>query len=132
MEILIACIVTAVVFLGLDAIWLKTFIGPFFRDRIGHLMREDPLLGVAGGFYLVYALGIVYFAVMPALAAESVSTALFNGAFLGLLGYGTYEATSMSIMKDWQWPMLIVDIVWGVAVSAVSAAAGFYAAGLVA
>lgn len=132
MEILIACIVTAVVFLGLDAIWLKTFIGPFFRDRIGHLMREDPLLGVAGGFYLVYALGIVYFAVMPALAAGSVSTALFNGAFLGLLGYGTYEATSMSIMKDWQWPMLIVDIVWGVAVSAVSAAAGFYAAGLVA
>jgi len=130
MEILIACIVTAVVFLGLDAIWLKTFIGPFFRARIGHLMREDPKLGVAGGFYLIYALGIVYFAVIPALDAGFVTPALINGAFLGLLGYGTYEATSMSIMKEWTWSMLVVDIAWGMAVSAVSAAAGFYAVGL--
>lgn len=130
MDILIACIATAVVFLGLDAIWLKTFIGPFFRERIGHIMRDDPLLGVAGGFYLVYALGIVYFAVMPALEIGSVGPALLNGAFLGLLGYGTYEATSMSIMKDWRWSMLVADIAWGIVVSAVSAAAGFYAVGL--
>ena len=130
MEILIACIATAVVFLGLDAIWLKTFIGPFFRKRIGHMMREDPMLGVAGGFYFIYALGIVYFAVIPALDAGVVTPALYNGAFLGLLGYGTYEATSMSIMKDWKWSMLIADIAWGIVVSAVSAAAGFYAVGL--
>lgn len=130
MEILIACIATAVVFLGLDAIWLKTFIGPFFRKRIGHLMRDDPLLGVAGGFYLIYALGIVWFAVLPALDAGVVTPALYNGAFLGLLGYGTYEATSLSIMKDWRWSMLAVDIAWGIVVSAVSAAAGFYAVGL--
>jgi len=130
MEILIACIATAVVFLGLDAIWLKTFIGPFFRKRIGHMMREDPMLGVAGGFYLVYALGIVYFAVVPALDAGVVTPALYNGAFLGLLGYGTYEATSMSIMKDWKWSMLVADIAWGMFVSAVAAAGGFYAVGL--
>ena len=130
MDILIACIVTAVVFLGLDAIWLKTFIGPFFRERIGHLMRDDPKIGVAGGFYFIYALGIVWFAVIPAMNAGEVTPALINGAFLGLLGYGTYEATSMSIMKDWKWSMLIVDILWGMAVSAVAAAAGFYAVGL--
>ena len=130
MDILIACLVTAVVFLGLDAIWLKTFIGPYFRERIGHLMRDDPLIGVAGGFYFVYALGIVWFAVIPALNAGEVTPALINGAFLGLLGYGTYEATSMAIMKDWKMEMLVVDIAWGIFVSAISAAAGFYAAGL--
>jgi len=130
MDLIIACITTAVVFLGLDAIWLKTFIGPFFRERIGHMMRDDPKIGVAAGFYFIYALGIVYFAVVPALDAGFVTPALINGAFLGLLGYGTYEATSMSIMKDWRWSMLIVDILWGMAVSAVSAAAGFYAVGL--
>jgi uncharacterized membrane protein len=87
-------------------------------------------MGVAGGFYFVYALGIVWFAVVPALNAGEVAPALLNGAFLGLLGYGTYEATSMSIMKDWKWSMLIIDTAWGIAVSAVSAAAGFYAVGL--
>ncbi len=130
MDILIACIVTAVVFLGLDAIWLKAFIGPFFRQRIGHLMREDPLLGVAGGFYFIYALGIVWFAVIPAMNAGEVAPALINAAFLGLLGYGTYEATSMSIMKDWKWSMFIIDIAWGIFVSVIAAAAGFYAVGL--
>ncbi len=125
---LIAILVTTVVFLGLDAVWLKTVIGPFFRDRIGHLMLEDPKLGVAAGFYIFYAIGIVYFAVMPGLAAGDIRLALFNGAFLGLIGYGTYEFTSMAIMKEWQWSMLTLDVGWGIFVSAVSAAAGYAAA----
>jgi len=128
MQTLAAIIATTVVFLGLDAIWLKTVIGPFFRERIGGLMREDPLLGVAAGFYAIFALGIVYFAVLPGLNNQSLWLAVFNGAFLGLLGYGTYEATSMSIMKDWRWDMLILDVCWGTGVCAVSAAAGYFAA----
>jgi len=128
MQTVVAFLVTAVVFLGLDAIWLKTVIGPFFRERIGHIMREDPQLGVAAGFYTLFAVGIVYFAVQPGLNNGSLWLAVFNGAFLGLLGYGTYEATSMSIMKDWRWDMLILDIAWGTAVCAVSAAAGYLAA----
>ena len=132
MQTLVAVITTAVVFLGLDAIWLKTVIGPFFRERIGGLMREDPLLGVAAGFYFVFALGIVYFAVQPALNSQNFWLAVFNGAFLGLLGYGTYEATSMSIMKDWQWDMLILDVAWGTGVCAVSAALAYLAANAVA
>lgn len=128
MQTLVATLTTAIVFLGLDAIWLKTVIGPFFRERIGHLMREDPLLGIAGGFYAFFAVGIVYFAVVPALNSGNLWLAVFNGAFLGLLGYGTYEATSMSIMKDWQWDMLLLDIAWGTGVCAVSAAAGYLVA----
>jgi len=131
MQTIVATLTTAIVFLGLDAIWLKMFIGPFFRERIGNLMREDPLLGVAGGFYAFFAIGIVYFAVNPALTSQSLWLAVFNGAFLGLLGYGTYEATSMSIMKDWRWDMLIVDIAWGTVVCAVAAAAGYLAANAV-
>lgn len=129
---IIAVLVTTIVFLGLDAIWLKAVIGPFFRERIGHLMLEDPKLGVAAGFYIFYAIGIVYFAVMPGLAAGDIRLALFNGAFLGLIGYGTYEFTSMAIMKEWQWSMLTLDVGWGIFVSAAAAAAGFYAAGAVA
>lgn len=131
MQSVAAFLATAVVFLGLDAIWLKTVIGPFFRERIGHLMREDPYLGVAAGFYTFFAAGIVYFAVIPALNSGSLKLALFNGAFIGLLGYGTYEATSMSIMKDWQWDMLVLDIAWGTGVCAVAAAAGYWAASAV-
>ena len=130
MEFIVACIATAIVFLGLDAVWIKTFMGPFFRERIGHMMREDPKLGVAAGFYTFFAVGIAYFAVLPALDAGFVTPALYNGAFLGFLAYGTYEATSMAVMKDWRWSMLALDVGWGTAVSAVSAAAGYWAVGL--
>lgn len=132
MQTIAATIATIVVFLGLDAIWLKTFIGPFFRERIGHMMREDPLIGVAAGFYAIFAIGIVYFAVQPALAAGNLWLAIMNGAFLGFLAYGTYEATSMAIMKDWQYSMLAIDIAWGTFVCGVSAAAGYLAAKAVA
>lgn len=128
MTFIVAAIATTVVFLGLDAIWLKSFIGPFFEERIGHLMRDDPLLGVAAGFYIVYAIGIAYFATMPAVQSSNLMLAVFNGAFLGVLAYGTYEATSMAIMKDWKWEMLVIDIAWGAFVSAAAAVAGYFAA----
>ena len=67
----------------------------------------------------------------PVSAVAISGSRFFNGAFLGLLGYGTYEATSMSIMKDWQWDMLILDVAWGTGVCAVSAAAGYFAANAV-
>ena len=132
MQTLAAIVVTTVVFLGLDAIWLKTVIGPFFRERIGGLMREDPLLGHRG--WLLCDLSPSASSISrcsPALNSGNLWLAVFNGAFLGLLGYGTYEATSMSIMKDWQWDMLILDVAWGTGVCAVSAAAGYFAANAV-
>lgn len=127
-SLVIAALVTTIVFLGLDFIWLKTTIGPFFENRIGHMMRDDPKIGVAAGFYVIYALGAVYFAVYPALQTGNISLALFNGALLGLIGYGTYEATSMAIMKDWTYGMVALDITWGMFVTAISSAAGYWAA----
>ena len=125
---LVAVLVTVVVFLGLDAIWLKTVIGPFFRERIGHIMREEPLLGIAAGFYILYAIIAVYFVVLPQLPSGEVGPVLLHGALIGLLGYGTYEATSMAVMKDWRYSMVALDVGWGMFVTAVSCAAGFYAA----
>lgn len=128
LSLIIAALVTTIVFLGLDFVWLKTTIGPFFRNRIGHMMREDPKIGIAAGFYVFFALGAVYFAVYPAIQAEDMTLALFNGALLGLIGYGTYEATSMAIMKDWTYGMVALDVGWGVFVTAIASAAGYWAA----
>jgi len=123
-----AALATIVTFLIIDAIWLKLFVGPFFRERIGHLMREEPMLAVAAGFYLCFALGAVYFAVIPALNGGGLSLALINGALLGFLAYGTFEATNMTILKDYQWSLVIVDTAWGAFVTALSSAAGYLAA----
>ncbi|MCX5518397.1 DUF2177 family protein [Kaistia defluvii] len=116
---------TALVFFGLDFVWLSSMASGFYKSRIGELLLAQPNLGVAGLFYLVYVAGLVHFAVMPALQAGSWGTALLNGALLGLVAYGTYDMTNLSTLKNWSVSVSIVDMTWGVTLSAVAATCGY-------
>ena len=51
----------AVVFLGLDAVWLNTASRLLYRPMLGDLLAEKPNLAVAVLFYAVYVVGIVVF-----------------------------------------------------------------------
>lgn len=128
MALLAVYAITLIVFLAIDAVGLKYLLYPLFSRHIGDLLRTDMLFGVAAGFYLVYVAGVMYFAVLPAVRAETLGLALLNGALLGLVAYGTYEATNMATLRGWAWPMLVTDVLWGIALTALTAAAG-YAAG---
>ena len=116
---------TALVFFGLDFVWLTNMASGFYRSRIGELLLAQPKLGVAGLFYLVYVAGLVHFAVLPAMRAGSWVTALMKGALLGLVAYGTYDMTNLSTLKNWSVSVTIVDLAWGVALSAVAATCGY-------
>ena len=119
---------TLVVFLGIDALWLGVIARRFYVDQLGSLMRESPSMLAAGGFYLFYVVGIVFFAVAPALAAGSWKTAALNGALLGLVAYGTYDMTNLATLKDWPVTVSIVDLVWGGVLTGIAATGGYLAA----
>jgi uncharacterized membrane protein len=51
-------------------------------------------------FYFGFALGVIYFAVMPALREGSATIALLNGALIGLLTYTTYDAAGEEMLRD--------------------------------
>ncbi|AVX03708.1 hypothetical protein MXMO3_01177 [Maritalea myrionectae] len=123
---LIAYVATLVVFLGIDFVWLSYVARNFYFERISHLMADSPNFAAAGVFYLFYVVGIVYFAVLPALKAGSVMPAVISGALLGLLAYGTYDMTNYATLKDWPVSVAIVDMIWGATLTATAAAAGFY------
>ena len=116
---------SAIVFLGLDYIWLSRVARDFYAGSLGSLMRETPDFLAAGIFYLFYIGGIVFFAVMH---AESWKGALLRGAVLGLLAYGTYDMTNLATLKGWPWRMAAVDMVWGMALTGLAAAGGYLAA----
>lgn len=125
MTYLIAYVSTAVVFFALDYVWLTRVAIGFYRQNIGELLLTTPNFAAAGIFYLFYVIGLVYFAVMPALTASSVVTALLNGALLGLLAYGTYDMTNLATLKGWSLSVSLVDMAWGAVLSATAAAAGY-------
>lgn len=122
----IAYIATAVVFFGLDFIWLSRIALNFYKSQIGDLMLAQPNFMAAGVFYLAYIGGIVYFAVMPALTGGTWTTALVAGAVLGFVAYGTYDMTNLSTLKNWPIAMSVVDLLWGTVLTSVAATAGYF------
>lgn len=125
MTYLIAYIITAVVFLGLDALWLSRVALGMYRSEIGGLLLDKPNLVIAGLFYLLYVVGIVALAIVPALRDGSWVTAAVSGAILGLVAYGTYDITNLSTLKNWSVTVTLADLAWGTALTALSATVGY-------
>jgi len=124
LHLLLLYLVTAGVFLILDAIMLSTIMKPLFETHVGDLMADQLRLGPAALFYLVYVAGVLWFVSLPALRADAPGTALLTGAALGALAYGTYEFTNLATLRGWSWRMVIVDVTWGAVLTGVSAWAG--------
>jgi uncharacterized membrane protein len=124
LNLLLLYLVTAGVFLILDAIMLSTVMKPLFASHIGDLMADQLRLGPAALFYLAYIAGVLWFVSLPALRADAPLTALLTGAALGALAYGTYEFTNLATLRGWSWRMVVVDLTWGAVLTGVSAWAG--------
>jgi uncharacterized membrane protein len=112
---------TALVMLPLDLIFLGFVVRGFFASQVGDMLGEVRLLP-AVLFYLIYVGGIVLF-VSGSPGATWQSAALF-GALFGLVCYATFELTAMSLLKHWTWPVVAVDMTWGVVMTASAAALG--------
>jgi uncharacterized membrane protein len=125
MRFVVAYIVTAIVFLGLDALWLSQIALGMYRRELGALLLDKPNLAIAGIFYLLFVIGIVVLAILPALNGGSWVNALIMGAVLGLVAYGTYDITNLSTLKNWSLTVTIADLIWGTALTAVSATVGY-------
>lgn len=121
-------LITFGVFLAIDAVWLTVMGGRFYKVQLGDLMRDQPNLGIALLFYLFYVVGVLVLATMPGVEAGSVLKAAGYGALLGFVAYGTYDITNLSTLRDWPVIVAAVDIVWGSALTAAVATAGYYVA----
>jgi uncharacterized membrane protein len=124
---LIAYAGTALVFFAFDMVWLTRIARNFYRDALGDLLLQPPNMVAAGLFYSVFIVGIVIFAVAPALAAQSWGRALLLGALFGFFTYATYDMTNLATLKGWPLKVVVVDILWGSALTGVSALAGYAA-----
>lgn len=128
MTYFIAYITASFIFLSIDAIWLGVVAKNFMRDHLSHLLSEDVNFVVAAIFYLVYCVGIVFFAIKPALEQNNAMIAFCYGALFGFMCYATYEFTNLATLKQWPMQVLIVDIPWGTALTALAAVGGYYMA----
>ena len=125
---LLTYVATGLIFLGLDAIWLGLMANRLYRPLLGNLLLPRFEAVPASLFYLLYVAGIVIFAISPAIGTGRVVTALWRGAFLGLVAYGTYDLTNQATLKNWPTILTIADLSWGATLTGLSASLGYLVA----
>jgi len=116
---------TALVFFAIDLVWLGVVASGFYQKHLGHLLAEAVRWVPALLFYLLFILGILVFAVLPGLSDGSLAKAVSLGAFLGLFAYATFDLTCAALFRDFPTLVVVVDLIWGTALSAVVSAAGY-------
>ena len=119
---LIAYVTILVVFGIIDAIWLSQMAAKLYRPMLGDMMVDNVRIIPAVVFYLFFPIGLVVFAVMPALRDGSFLSAFAAGALLGALCYATYDLTNYATLKNWTLQVTVIDIVYGAFVSGVCSA----------
>ncbi|HEY1710920.1 MAG TPA: DUF2177 family protein [Rhizomicrobium sp.] len=123
---LIGYIVCLAVLLGLDAVWLTTTNSTIYQPAIGELLAAKPNIAAIALFYPLSVLGVVYFALNPALNSGAWTDALIKGALFGLFAYATYDLTNMATLKVWSLKLTLLDMAWGTFLTGVSATLGFF------
>lgn len=124
LNVVIAYVATAVVFAVADGVWLSTFGAQFYRPRLSGLIADGVVWGPAIAFYLLFIVGALYFAVLPAIDQGRWTQALVRGALFGFFAYMTYDLTNWATLREWPASVALLDIAWGTTATAISSAAG--------
>ncbi|MFY0615557.1 MAG: DUF2177 family protein [Hyphomicrobiaceae bacterium] len=125
MTFLIAYVTILIVFGLIDAVWLTLMASTLYKPMLGDMMVESVRIAPAVIFYLFFPVGLVVFAVMPALRDGSMLSAFGAGALLGALCYATYDLTNYATLKVWTLQVTAIDIVYGALVAGICSVAAF-------
>jgi uncharacterized membrane protein len=109
----------------LDGVWLGFATSKLYKPGIGHLMADKPNVPAAVLFYLLYAAGVTYLVTLPALASHQFGSAVMRGAVLGFIAYGTYDLTSLAILRGWPVNVTVADMIWGAIITGATAAVAY-------
>lgn len=123
--LMVFCI-SFLVYLLLDLVWLRYVAGPYYQKQLDFLLAPEPRLAPALLFYVLFVLGNLVFVTGPVLNAPSLNDFFFRGSLYGLVTYGTYDLTNYSTVDGWPVGVTLLDLTWGVSISLLVSAAGYY------
>ena len=112
-------LVAVFIFFVVDMIWLGIIAKNLYRNNLKGLLRDKPNWGAAVIFYLLFIIGIIIFAVAPAIRNDSLLTAVLYGGLFGFFTYATYDLTNYATLKNWPFNIVIIDIIWGMVLTGI-------------
>lgn len=125
-RILVAYVATLVAFVAIDAAYLASIGARLFKSTLGDVLAPSFAIPPAILFYLIFPIGLLIFAVMPALENGRWTHAAMFGALLGFFAYMTYDLTNWATIRNWTSTLTLVDLIWGTCLGAASATVAFF------
>jgi len=116
------------VFFAVDMVWLVFVARSFYQKSLGYLMAPAVNWVPAIIFYLLFIVGILIFVVLPGVKENSLQNTILRAFLFGLITYATYDLTNLATIKEWPLAVTLVDLVWGMVLSAIVSISGFYLA----
>ncbi len=126
MNIFLSYITTLILLIGLDTLWIVVVAKKFYAEHISFLFGKSVNFVPVAFFYPIYALGVILLVVGPAISSNSWVEALWRGALLGLVAYGAYDLTNHATISNWPLIMSLVDIAWGVTITALTSVVTYF------
>ena len=127
MSYAIAYVAVLIVFGAIDAVWLTTMGALLYRPALGDILLQSLRVAPAIAFYLMFPIGIVVFAVLPGLRAQSPVTAATLALLFGALAYATYDLTNYATLRNWTLQITVLDIGYGALASSLAATVAYFA-----
>jgi uncharacterized membrane protein len=131
MKQLVAYFAGLVAFVIADMAWLGTMTARLYRPTLSNILLTNVNLPPALAFYVLYPIGLVLFAVNPALKSNSLGTAMIYGCLFGFFTYSTYDLSNYATLRNWSLALSIVDITWGTILAGLAAAVSFWISRLI-
>ena len=126
MELVRNYLIAFVVFFVIDILWLGFVAKDFYSEQLGFIMATKTNWPAAIVFYLIFIGGLMFFAINPALAKDSIKYAFLVGGLFGFMTYATYDMTNLATLKDWPLVISIIDIIWGTLLNSLTVGVSFY------
>tara|TARA_Y100001970_G_C14243051_1_gene866110 strand:+ start:145 stop:540 length:396 start_codon:yes stop_codon:yes gene_type:complete len=108
-------IISSVIMLLLDFIWIGTYMGPQYKPMIqriqGSPMETKYIFAIF--VYLLMILGLNLF-VLPNISKNNLFyDSLKYGFLFGIILFGVYDFTIGALLKKWDIKLAFIDVLWG-------------------
>ena len=85
------------------------------REVVHYISLRPMIMIFKALFYIQYVAVIVGFAVLP---AKRIKDAAIRGLGIGWVAYATYELTNWAVIEAWPPGLIVVDVAWGLLLTA--------------
>jgi len=105
---LIPLVASSAILLAVDGLYLNNIGIATFKKNV-ELIQKSPLEFNMYGALLSYVciIGVLYYFII------SQHKPVLDAFLLGILLYGTFDMTNISIFKQYAWKTALIDTLWG-------------------